>query len=103
VRTVPVVVPLAAFAERTRAPSGVAAWPNPFRDFVRLDVRDAGRGSVELFDVAGRIVRRAAARDGVVLWDGRDEEGRVAPAGVYFARWVDTEGRSRTLRLVRAR
>ncbi|MBI1798478.1 MAG: hypothetical protein HYR73_02200 [Candidatus Eisenbacteria bacterium] len=51
----------------------------------------AGRASILLYDVSGRLVRRLAdgvyaAGDHVMPWDGRDAQGRAAPAGVYFAR-----------------
>jgi flagellar hook assembly protein FlgD len=44
----------------------------------------------EIYDASGRRVRRLASgvRRGEVMlvWDGRDEEGRVARAGLYFLR-----------------
>ena len=48
-------------------------------------------GEVAILDVSGRLVRRilrgpvAAARH-EILWDGRDDEGRLVPPGVYFCR-----------------
>jgi hypothetical protein len=67
--------------------------PNPFRDaaMVELALARASRVSVEVFSVDGRRVRTIAERElepGVhrLLWDGRDESGRSASAGVYFMR-----------------
>jgi hypothetical protein len=51
----------------------------------------AGAVTLDLYDVSGRLVRnlvRGARPAGEYAdrWDGRDDEGRKAPAGVYFAR-----------------
>ncbi len=56
--------------------------------------------SLEIEDVRGRLVRRiAAAGSGaagngaaVLSWDGRDESGRAAAPGVYFARALTPSG-----------
>jgi choice-of-anchor B domain-containing protein len=67
--------------------------PNPARATVRLEleVPAAGRVEVEVVDLAGRRVRtlhRGSAPAGrmSLSWDGRDESGRVASAGLYFVR-----------------
>lgn len=74
------------------------AAPNPFRVGTRLSFALPGPGPVQLWvvDLQGRIVRRFArvvARGGSseVLWDGRDERGRVLPAGVYLGRIVTND------------
>lgn len=45
---------------------------------------------VELFDVAGRVVRRMSPEGGqggaTIVWDGNSSDSSPAPAGVYFAR-----------------
>ena len=77
------------------APLGLSAWPNPLRGGagVRLSVAlpedTAIRAAV--YDVAGRSVRVLAsgsrpAGQGILHWDGRDERGQAAPAGVYVLR-----------------
>jgi flagellar hook assembly protein FlgD len=68
---------------------------------------DAGRTVVAVHDVGGRLVRtllrddRPAGRHSVT-WDGRDERGRIVPAGVYFVR-LEAGGvqESRTIQRVR--
>jgi len=71
-------------------------YPNPFNPQTRLTV-EAARGflgaplSVEVFDAAGRLVRRlhagALERTRLELqWDGCNERGVALPTGVYFAR-----------------
>ena len=47
--------------------------------------------AVEIYDVQGAVVRRLGARTmdpgwHTLAWDGRDESGRTAGAGVYFVR-----------------
>jgi glucose/arabinose dehydrogenase len=73
-------------------PSELQAAPNPFRDRVSLSWRFAQSTptTIEILDLSGRIVRRlrgtSGALEGVVEWDGRDEEGNRASSGLYFAR-----------------
>ena len=70
-----------------------AANPNPFSGSTSLafEVPRSGNVALALFSVDGRRVRtlldeeRGAGRH-VVLWDGRDDAGRVAAPGVYLAR-----------------
>ena len=83
------------------------AHPNPFNPSTTLafELPVATRADLVVHDVAGRRVRTLV--DGVVLdaglhravWNGRDDTGRIAPAGVYFCRLV-AGGRSLTTRLV---
>ncbi len=83
--------------------------PNPFANSTRLDFSVPQRGFADLgvFDVAGRRVAtlfRGVAEAGpkVVIWDGRREDGRIAPAGVYHAALETAAGRV-TRRMVLAR
>jgi hypothetical protein len=76
-----------------------APRPNPTAHGTAIDMElEAGtRASVLVFDVGGRVVRvlfpdRAlAAGRHELSWDGRDDAGRIVPAGVYFLR-VATPG-----------
>jgi hypothetical protein len=90
-------------------PQGVAlqVWPNPARNATRLrfSLPIADEVDARVFDVAGREVRRLhrgplGAGEHELAWDGRDEAGRAAPAGVYFAR-VESAGTARVARIVR--
>ena len=83
------------------------AYPNPFQGKTRLTLQlpAAGTADVLVTDVLGRVVRHLKARattGGVthVLWDGRDQAGRLVPAGVYFAvaRW---HGRQSVVKMLR--
>jgi hypothetical protein len=78
------------------APSvALRAWPNPFSKG-QLHVSFLGlfeeTPRVEIFDVAGRLVRalspsaRGPSEHWTWGWDGRDGEGRSLPAGIYLLR-----------------
>lgn len=71
------------------------AWvsPNPSRGttLVRFELASESEVALEVHDVRGARVRTlASGRRGAgaydVAWDGRDDEGRPLPAGVYLAR-----------------
>ncbi len=69
------------------------AGPNPSRAgaTLRVSLPGGARGSLAVYDAAGRRVRtleRGALPPGTrtVAWDGRDEAGHACGAGIYFAR-----------------
>jgi predicted outer membrane repeat protein len=70
------------------------ANPNPFRSTtsVAFSIPEAASVSIDLFGVAGRLVRtlvhdeRFSAGRHVVTWDGRDDSGDPLASGVYFCR-----------------
>ena len=53
---------------------------------------------VEIFDVAGRRVRRLDVSPGVsrITWDGRGASGALVASGVYLARLLEGDSRSDT-------
>ncbi len=68
-------------------------WPNPASGDVKLRLQVARPSPVDLriYDARGRLVRAwaAASIDAGVheyAWDGRNSDGRTAPAGVYLIR-----------------
>lgn len=70
-----------------------AAFPNPASAPVRLvlELPATGPMAVDVLDVQGRRVRslehgQRAAGLHTLVWDGRDESGRLARAGLYFVR-----------------
>ena len=81
-------------------PPGVglqAVWPNPSSGAVRIAfaLDRPGPLSLTIVDLEGRRVRALVddaempAGAGGLDWDGRRDDGRVAPAGIYWAlmRW----------------
>ena len=96
------VDPLATPAGITFAP----AAPNPASSAVtlRFSLTQAARVSLAIFDPAGRRVREvtsgvASEGEHAFTWDRRDEAGRAAGAGVYFAR-LEVGGQVVTQKLV---
>ncbi len=102
----------AAAVERTLPPAKLAlagAQPNPFNPLTTIlcDIPQGGRAVLEVFDARGRLVRRlldgtVAAGRLPVTWDGRDDQGRDAAAGIYVAR-LRSGGESAALKLVLVR
>ena len=79
--------------------------PNPFREEarIRFDLPETQPVSLNVYDVNGSLIRRLAhgpqaAGPHILVWDRRNEIGRVAPGGVYFIHL--TVGRSRESRRV---
>lgn len=82
-------------------------WPNPTSGgaTLRYTLPAAGEAMLVVHDLSGRRVRvlaggTHAAGAHVARWDGRDEGGNAAPAGLYFVR-LASGGTVRTTRLVR--
>jgi hypothetical protein len=74
------------------APTGLTSVsPNPGRGPVTIDfaMRESGKASFRIFDMAGRTVGSIPARQWQpgrwsVRWDGNDPTGRPLSAGLYF-------------------
>ncbi len=66
------------------------ASPSPFTG--ALDLYAPGAGEVRVLDAGGRLVRRLATSGGAVRWDGRDERGTAAGAGIYWVRFTGASG-----------
>jgi hypothetical protein len=90
--------------EETDAPAGLAAGAahltrNPFTETtaLRFALVTEGSARLEIFDVAGRLVRaldagQLAAGEHRLAWDGRDASGQPVPAGLYLYRLSTNEG-----------
>jgi len=70
------------------------SWPNPFAASTGMvfAVRGGEAIRVDLYDVTGRHARTlgipaGGAGERVVVWDGRDDDGRSLASGVYLVRW----------------
>ncbi len=84
------------------------SFPNPMYEGTTILFQlGSGPGSnarIEVFDTRGRLVREFRAYgleggQGRLVWDGRDQEGRHVPSGIYSYRLI-VDGRSLTRRLV---
>jgi hypothetical protein len=75
------------------AAPAIAAYPNPSEGaaVVELELGVAGKADITVYDVTGKPVAHlfsgtlAPGRQ-VLQWNGRDLDGRDAPAGVYFCK-----------------
>jgi hypothetical protein len=83
--------------------------PNPFygNTVIAFDLARAGQVKVQLFNVAGRLVRTLADEQKApgayrLQWDGRDNAGRQVSSGIYLLRFT-APGYSATRRLVKIR
>ncbi len=68
-------------------------YPNPFNPSttIKFDLDRPGKVEVTIHDVAGRLVKALVSREmsvgtHLLFWDGADDKGGKAPAGVYMAR-----------------
>jgi hypothetical protein len=76
----------------------VEVEPNPGPGPVRLRLTGMARGQVKIRIIAAdgsEVVKMQPTVDGsgVATWDGSGDNGAAVPAGVYFVRAVDAEGR----------
>ncbi len=81
----------------------VLAAPNPSRGRVEIRIPRAPAGQAaraEIYDVTGRRIREIDGIASGLVWDGRDAEGRPAPAGTYFARVRTASGAEASARMV---
>jgi hypothetical protein len=70
------------------------AFPNPFNPVTKIaySVKDGGPVVIEVYNVAGRVVRTLldteleSGASGYVVWDGTDDAGGRCASGVYFYR-----------------
>lgn len=82
-------------AGRARFAGGLEVTPNPVTGTARISFTAARDGQVlvGLYNTAGTRIRTLPA-SGVarqvssVFWDGRDELGRLVPAGTYYCRFA---------------
>lgn len=87
----------------------VSSAPNPFREMtaLRYSLAEAAPVRATIVDVSGRSIRtlydgQAVAGSHVIAWDGRDDAGREAAAGVYCCR-IESHGRTVETTVVRLR
>jgi len=81
----------------------VSVYPNPVSlSRMGIELRLKGNASVyrgSIYDLLGRKVGKFdVPANGRVIWDGKDEAGRMVKPGIYLVR-VDAGGRSGTVRV----
>jgi len=78
--------------------------PNPMQHRTRMPLGHDGDGPVilEVFDVAGHLVRRvlAGSQEMEIGWDGTASNGQAVPSGTYYLRLVGSD-QIRTVRVLR--
>lgn len=101
--------PVADVEDVAPARFSLSAMPQPSAGPVALQlvVTSIGPVNVTVFDAQGRRVRELDGRTTQtgplrLTWDGRDQEGRAAPAGLYFAR-ARAAGDEAWVKLIRLR
>ncbi|MCK4547317.1 MAG: T9SS type A sorting domain-containing protein [Candidatus Eisenbacteria sp.] len=102
-------IPVTDVGEETSTPRSFGLEqnvPNPFNPVteIRYQIPASSRVSLEVFDVAGRLVctlvdevRQAGLH--AAVWNGRDTNGRDVPSGVYFYR-LRTDGLEDTRKML---
>jgi hypothetical protein len=87
----PLEVPIPGKPRPTELVRVIGAYPNPFRESVRIRYRVARPTQVTLavHDLMGRLCARLVedrrdAGDHEVEWDGTTTDGRHLPRGLYF-------------------
>lgn len=66
------------------------ASPTPFTGALTLFA--PGAGELRVHDASGRLVRRIATSGGAAQWDGADDRGTPAGAGIYWVRFDGAAG-----------
>ncbi len=72
-------------------PLAITESPNPFNGRIKFHISglQAGGGSLRLYDIRGRLVKRLdlpkKPDTAVMTWDAKDGAGRDVASGVYFA------------------
>lgn len=85
-------------------------YPNPFNPVTTIsyDLQERVPVTLVIYDVTGRRVKTMIEAEAVdagrhdLVWDGRDDSGRVVAAGVYFYR-LEAGGYSKTRKMVMAK
>ena len=65
--------------------------PNPFKDYtlIKYGISRKGKVNLTVYDITGKLVRTLVSEEKEpgyydILWDGKDDSGKVLPNGIYF-------------------
>ncbi|MDP3113269.1 MAG: T9SS type A sorting domain-containing protein [Candidatus Cloacimonadaceae bacterium] len=86
----------------------INAYPNPAHDFATIELRNDAQGNrriteVDIYNIRGQKVRCLKSDNTFdspikIVWDRRDSNGKICPAGIYLVR--DSLNPSNTVKLV---
>lgn len=81
----------------------IQVLPNPFHSQVKFLTKNAAVGKIEIYDVAGKLVRTLTPKPksplaSILVWDGKDETKKSVPAGIYLAKIVTLLSRQSPLK-----
>ncbi len=103
------ILPASDSADKVPRPAITGCYPNPFNPQVQIRFSLPGPQwvSLEIHDVAGRLVRLLAQGEfaegaHTLEWDGEDNQGRHLPSGVYLAN-LKTRGANSSQRMTLVR
>ncbi len=102
-----------AIVEKIRMPAAAkgfevySPYPNPFKSQIQIKYSLVKHGciKIDVYDINGRLVRNLLnqnLQDGVriAVWNGKDENGKQLPSGVYFVR-LKTPNKSITKKIIK--
>ncbi|MDZ7741949.1 MAG: T9SS type A sorting domain-containing protein [Bacteroidota bacterium] len=84
------------------------ASPNPFHHETRIryQSKEKGKQSIFVYDINGNVV--ATLMDitgqpsrGEIIWDGRNDYGRMLPAGVYVVEFLVNDASKGSVKVVK--
>jgi hypothetical protein len=83
--------PISSADDEVAAPITLISSPNPFHQFVRVDLKGLKNAPKEalIVNLRGQVVRKIGITGSVsgqntLVWDGLDDSGRPAAPGIYF-------------------
>jgi len=90
--------------DRTKG-RGLSVFPNPARGQIHIRIEHSAKGTdnniedkaenikLNIYDVSGRLIRSFALSPmpSALCWEGKDQSGRIVPAGVYFIKYESDE------------
>ncbi|MDD5551093.1 MAG: T9SS type A sorting domain-containing protein [Candidatus Omnitrophica bacterium] len=82
-----------AAEESVKIKDSISVFPNPFYDFCKFNA--SANSEINIYNLSGQKVKIIKN----FSWDGRDENGRKLPRGMYFASFK-TDGKTMVKKLV---
>jgi hypothetical protein len=82
----------------------LSAYPNPFNSSTTIRYSNNRTAPIEIYNLLGEKIKtiETQGKEGNVIWDGTDMEGRPVSSGVYFAK-VSASGKNNCTKLVMIR